>query len=160
MPREKDLSTLGQKLFDQAIARLNVSNAIAVSAIQSLLILNGGAIISILGFLSQGKESELTKHLYIPTIITSIVLFAIGCTFTLASAIMGYWSQSTFATNENVHAWRVLEYGTTDITAKEDQENSLGNSVLNYAFLAAIAGLISFVSGCGIAAWAFIAASA
>jgi hypothetical protein len=145
------------KLYELAIARLNSATQIATTAIQSLLLINGGAIVAVLGLLAQGKNASILAGVYLPTVLCGIMAFALAVGLTLLASICGHDSQARMSGVEVQEAERFYQTAEFGRSAEEVAELEIANRHFVVGVWLVIASVILFLIGGAYLAWAFLA---
>ncbi len=145
------------KLYELAIARLNSATQIATTAIQSLLLINGGAIVAVLSLLAQGKNASILAGVYLPTVICGMMAFALAVGLTLLAAICGHDSQARMSGVEVREAERFYLTAQFDRPQGEVAELEKADRHFVIAVRLVVASVALFLIGGAYLAWAFLA---
>lgn len=145
------------KLYELAIARLNSATQIATTAIQSLLLINGGAIVAVLSLLAQGKNASILADVYLPTVLCGMMAFALAICLTLIASICGHDSQARMSGVEVREAERFYLTAQFGRPAEEVAELEKADRHFVVGVWLVIASVFLFLIGGAYLAWAFLA---
>ena len=157
-----DLETrtaLTVQLYENMRARLNSQTQLAILALQSLILINGGALVALFSLIAQGGNTPFIRHIYPPTLWISFAMFALGISAALIAVFLGYWSQNEINMTEQVFADRDRNALLGHAPDPQDQPMAdkmlkRANLVFDLAFCVAGLSLILFISGSCFALWA------
>lgn len=140
-------------------ARLTTLTQLAMLGLQSLILVNGGALIALFTLIAQGTRTPFIAHVYPPTLWCSFLGFVVGIISAIASIFVGYVSQLSLSEAEQLEliSKKEVQAGLADQTSNEKKKDSLidrGNAILKGAIALNIISLAGFIVGSGFALYA------
>lgn len=144
---ERDMARLEmQSQRNEALEHLKAQVEVAKLLIQSLILINGGAIVAL--FTLMGGEKVAMK--FDPAAMkAAFACFVSGLLAAIACGVFGYLSQLCFQLTSTIEAWQfqAIATGTDKVEADSTKLYRVGWVMLGLALLAAVCSMVCFGMG-------------
>ena len=131
---------VSEQFFADSSERLRYQHEFALSGFKSLILINGGAIISLLTYVGNYDDKIPSSWLR-----ASMATYVIGLVLTPLAYLLSYQSQSLFMAGSFKRAVMVRR-GDGDLS-EELTENRIGMRYVNGTIVAAVLALAVFIAG-------------
>lgn len=129
---------LAKHLLEDSTLRIRYQHEFSLAGFQSLILINGGAIIGLLTYAGNRTDTIAAHHLS-----GAFISYVIGLAGTILAYLFAYYSQGLFMSVETHDAFKRLGFETE----KPVNASRNGKRCVIVAVSLTIAGLVAFVVG-------------
>lgn len=157
--RAAKLIRLEQFAID-ARERQTIAGDFAKSALNSLVLVNGGAVVALFSLIGQGAGSTFVKAMDMSAIIVAFICFALGLALAAGTQILAYVSQDLTSRYDQDISMRVLEELIgAELRQIDDGERLWANRLNASALVLAALSLVLFLGGATAATYSAVMAT-